>query len=108
MKNKILIFVIGFLVGAILATGGFLIYEKTKKSDTANANNKFPGGNPMQMMQGENMQTPPEKPSGVMGEAPNGLSEDSNQQDTNRREKPQNVQQQSNSNTTNDVEEANI
>ena len=30
MKDKILMFVIGFLVGAIVATGGFVIYEKVK------------------------------------------------------------------------------
>ena len=36
MKNKILIFIIGVLVGAIIATAGFLIYEKT------NSNNEIP------------------------------------------------------------------
>ena len=36
MKNKILPFVIGILVGAIIATVGFLIYEKT------NTNNMMP------------------------------------------------------------------
>ena len=36
MKNKILPFVIGVLVGAIIATAGFLIYEKT------NNNNEMP------------------------------------------------------------------
>ena len=29
MKNRILTFIIGVLVGAILATAGFLIYSKT-------------------------------------------------------------------------------
>ncbi len=36
MKNKILPFVIGILVGAIITTVGFLIYEKT------NTNNMMP------------------------------------------------------------------
>ena len=31
MKGKILPFVIGLLVGAIIATGGFLIYQKNNK-----------------------------------------------------------------------------
>lgn len=37
MKDKVLIFIIGLLVGSILSTGGFLIY--TKLSDS-NINNK--------------------------------------------------------------------
>jgi len=32
MKNKILIIVIGILIGAIITTAGFLIYTKTKKA----------------------------------------------------------------------------
>ena len=28
MKDKIIVFIIGLLVGAIITTGGFLIYEK--------------------------------------------------------------------------------
>lgn len=31
MKGKILPFIIGLLVGAIIATGGFLIYQKNNK-----------------------------------------------------------------------------
>ena len=31
MKAKILPFIIGLLVGAIIATGGFLIYQKNNK-----------------------------------------------------------------------------
>lgn len=33
MKNKVIVFIIGVLVGAILATGGFFIYENYKASD---------------------------------------------------------------------------
>lgn len=40
MKEKILPFIIGLLVGAILATGGFLIYSKvTPKANVNNINN---------------------------------------------------------------------
>lgn len=35
MKEKILIFIIGFLIGAIVATSGFLIYSKIV-SNTSN------------------------------------------------------------------------
>ena len=32
MKDKILVFIIGLLVGAIITATGFLIYEKTNKN----------------------------------------------------------------------------
>lgn len=79
MKEKILTLVIGILIGAILATGGFLIYNKTNSKNNVNHRGERP-----QMMQngngdgmrtppnmqngsnqgnGNNMETPPEKPS---------------------------------------------
>ena len=69
MKNKILTFVIGVLVGAIIASAGFLIYNKNHKSSFK------PNGAPPQMMQrdGNNLGTPPEKPSGEQGDN-NGTS----------------------------------
>ena len=70
MKDKILIFVIGFLVGAIIATGGFIIFEKTRKTEIGNLQHQFYKENPPQMIQDGNMQTPPEKPSGDMKEMP--------------------------------------
>ena len=48
MKEKILTFIIGFLVGAIVAAGGFLIYSKVNK--TEQADNQM-GGEPPEMMQ---------------------------------------------------------
>ena len=71
MKEKVKVFIIGVLVGAILATGAFLIYN------SSNSNNQTPGGNPPSMPSGENGE-PPEKPSGENGEPPerpNGASE---------------------------------
>ena len=62
MKNKILPFVIGILVGAIITTAGFLIYEKT------NANNRIPNreraGELINRGDGE---TPPDRPNGEGG-----------------------------------------
>ncbi len=69
MKNKILIFIIGLLVGAIISTIGFIIYEKNNKSNA-------PQG--LQMMQGQNntmgnnQGTPPEKPAGENGNSTQG------------------------------------
>ena len=59
MKNKILPFVIGVLVGAIIATAGFLIYEKT------NTNNEVPNmERTREMMNRGDGEIPPDRPDG--------------------------------------------
>ena len=66
MKDKVLMFIIGFLVGAIITTCGFLIYEKTKSKNSVD--NKFPRDNMPQMMERngnmENRPTPPQMQEG--------------------------------------------
>ena len=59
MKNRILTFIIGILVGAIFATAGFLIYSKTMNKNI-NPNERIP------MEQNGQMQ----RPNGEMGEPP--------------------------------------
>ena len=59
MKNRILTFIIGILVGAILATAGFLIYSKTINKNI-NPNERMPFENKGQM----------QRPNGEMGEPP--------------------------------------
>jgi len=59
MKNRILTFIIGMLVGAILSTAGFLVYSKS-----INVNQMM---RPMEeggqiQRPGGNMQNPPVKP----------------------------------------------
>ena len=62
MKNKILPFVIGILIGAIITTAGFLIYEKT------NTNNMMPNRERAgEMMNRGNGETPPDRPDGEEG-----------------------------------------
>ena len=71
MKNKILTLIIGILIGAIIASVGFIIYIKT------NNTNKGPEfGEPPQMNQSQNQNgvTPPDLPN---GEAPNSNNGDS-------------------------------
>ena len=60
MKDKILIFIIGLLVGAVITASGFVIYEKINK-DT----NQITSEERMQMMERLDGETPPEKPSGM-------------------------------------------
>ncbi len=63
MKDKILLFVIGVLVGAVISTGAFLVYTKSTATCDTNSNNQrqMPGGN-MPSMQGGQNGEPPERP----------------------------------------------
>ena len=71
MKNKILIFIIGVLVGAIIASIGFYAYSKT------NSNKEFtPGQRPEMSDQNGDRQTPPDMPNGERG----GNKEENNSQ----------------------------
>lgn len=79
MKDKIILFIIGVLVGAVISTGAFYVYSKsTSCNNSSNTQQQMPGGNPPSMpsgQQGENGQ-PPEKPS-------DNNSQNSNTQDNN-------------------------
>ena len=67
MKDKIILFVIGLLVGAVIATGAFYVYTTTTNScNSSNQNTKVISGQPPEMPsggQGERRE-PPEKPNG--------------------------------------------
>ena len=63
MKNKILTFIIGVLVGAILATTGFLIYSKSINKNQNQMVNPFEENGQMQRPNGD-MGEPPAKPEG--------------------------------------------
>ena len=72
MKDKILLFIIGLLSGAIISTGIFYIYLATNDSNSCDNNEiqmQMPGGNPRDMQNGQppempDGQQPPELPSG--------------------------------------------
>lgn len=71
MKGKILTFIIGLLVGAIIATVGFLIYNKTVANNSNQPEMMQMNGNEqMRGQQHGNMEEPPEKPDGDNGEQP--------------------------------------
>lgn len=67
-KEKILLFIIGVLVGAVISTAAFLVYTKTlgTSSNTNDSSRQMPGGTPPEMPSGQNNQggTPPEMPNG--------------------------------------------
>ena len=68
MKDKILLFVIGVLVGAVISTGAFFAYTKATTTCNTNSNNQMqmPEGNPPSMQNGQSGQNgqPPEMPNG--------------------------------------------
>jgi len=70
MKDKVLIFIIGLLLGAIITTSGFLIYKNANKNTKQMPNvermqmMEKPDGEPPEMPNGE---TPPSKPDGNGG-----------------------------------------
>lgn len=71
MKDKVMYFIIRVLVGAIITTSGFLIYNKCLKSSTPeniemNQNENI--GEPP--TGGNNMEEPPEKPDSSNDEKP--------------------------------------
>ena len=69
MKDNVLVFIIGLLVGAVITVSGFLIYQNANKNA-----NQMPNGEQMQMV---------EKPD---GEPPEKSSKSEN--DSNRPEPP--------------------
>ena len=85
MKDKILLFVIGVLVGAVISTGAFFVYTKATTTCNTNSNNQMqmPGGNPPSMQNGQSGQNgqPPEMPNGNNSE--NNNSQSNNQSNSN-------------------------
>ncbi len=72
-KEKIILFLIGVLVGAVISTAAFLVYTKTLgtgNTTSSSSSQQMPGGGgtPPEMPSGSNGSngqggTPPEKPS---------------------------------------------
>ncbi len=63
MKDKIIMLVIGILLGAVVSTGVFYIYNNsTNKCNCTSQNTQMNGGQPPEMPSGQNGE-PPEKPS---------------------------------------------
>ena len=56
MKEKIIIFIIGLLLGAVISTGAFYVYTTTanKCDNSTNQTMQMPSGNPPEMPSGDN------------------------------------------------------
>jgi cell division protein FtsN len=93
MKGKILTLIIGILIGAIITTAGFLIYNKTVASsqpemmqmDENGQMGKPDGenGEAPEKPDGDNGEEPPSKPDGDNGEAPSEKTDNSNSNTSN-------------------------
>ena len=72
MRDKIMFLIIGILIGAIIATGGFLIYNKSLSNNVSQPEmTQINGNGPMGAPSNDNMGEPPEKPDGEeQGEPP--------------------------------------
>lgn len=76
MKNKILILIIGILIGAIITTSAFLIYNKAVvKKPKEQETMRMDGNGQMQPPSNGNMGEPPQVPNGG---TPKGLPSTSN------------------------------
>lgn len=63
MKNSIILFIIGVLVGAVISTGVFYVYTTTNNNNNcSNTNTQMNGGSPPEMPSGQGSQ-PPEMPN---------------------------------------------
>lgn len=88
MKEKIYVFIIGLLLGGIIATGGLFIYQKCNETSTNNTQSneqmQMPGengDNSNGQMPGGNGGTPPAKPgesSSNSGDSSNSNNSSSN------------------------------
>ena len=77
MKEKIIYLIIGVLIGAIVTTSGFLIYNKTTKNTKINERNMSNMGEPPSMDNSDNsnMSEPPSRPDGSKSQAPSGSNQ---------------------------------
>lgn len=88
MKDRILLFIIGLLLGAVIATGAFFVYTKaTTCNNSNNTQMQMPGGEPPSMENGQNSSNgqPPEKPSGENNQSNGqGNNQENNNQNNNQ------------------------
>ena len=72
MKDKIILFIIGVLVGAVITTGAFYVYS-ISSNNCSNNNTQMNGGQPPEMPSGQSGQNsqPPEMPNNSSNQSNN-------------------------------------
>lgn len=71
MKEKVMIFIIGLLLGSIISTSAFVVYSKTS---SCNNHANMSGGTPPSSSNNQNSQNgqPPEMPNNNNSQSENG------------------------------------
>ena len=81
-KEKIILFIIGVLIGTVISTAAFFVYTKTLGISSNNSSMQMPGGTPPERPSGQDDQggTPPEMPNGEnnQGSTPPEMPSDEN------------------------------
>ena len=94
-KEKIILFVIGVLVGAVISTGAFFAYIKLAGVGTSNTNQSMQmpgGGTPPEMPSGDQGGTPPEMPNNENNSGNTENQDNQNDQSGTSRSKSKNNQ----------------
>ena len=79
MKDKIILVVIGGLVGVVVATGSFFIYSKVAKPNPNNNHQiGMPGGNQQGMLNGPSGQNGPSNQNNQLPQMPNNNNAQNN------------------------------
>ena len=63
MKDKLIIFIIGVLVGSIISTGSIYIYNMITSTDNGSQNTNFNGGNFPERPDNNGIGQPPSMPN---------------------------------------------
>lgn len=86
-KEKIILFVIGVLVGAVISTGAFFAYIKLAGVGNSGQSMQMPSGTPPEMPNGEQGGTPPEMPNNEDGQSTTPPEKPSDENDSSSTEK---------------------
>ena len=93
-KEKIILFIIGVLTGAVISTGAFFAYIKLAGVGTNSGNQsmQMPGGTPPEMPSNNQGGTPPEMPNGDQEGTPPEMPSGENNSDNTESQDNQNNQ----------------
>ncbi|MBR3138010.1 hypothetical protein IKG41_01545 [Candidatus Saccharibacteria bacterium] len=81
IKERIIIFAIGVLIGAVISTGAFFAYIKLAGDDNNGQSMQMPSGTPPEIPGGGQGGTPPDKPSDEDSQSTTPSEKSNNEQD---------------------------
>lgn len=81
VKERIIIFAIGVLIGAVISTGTFFAYIKLAGDNNSGQSMQMPSGTPPEIPGGAQGGTPPDKPSDEDSQSKTPSEKSNNEQD---------------------------